>query len=266
MRTPKPRMLLGRPVRCLTRAVTMRADSLACLICGTPRTGSTLLCSLLTSTGVAGRPESYFRQPDESTWATRWHIPRRPDGSFDYRDYVLAAVAAGSTENGVFAGRVMWGTLEEISAKLGAVHPQLAGSDLDLLTEAFGRLHFVHLWRGDTLAQAVSWARAEQTNYWQAGDNVSGEPHLDLGQIDDLKKTVEEHNDAWRDWFAAFGIKPHAVVYEDLTAEMLSVTRGVLDFLGLDLPAGRAITSDHRRQADEVNAEWIARYRTAAPQ
>ncbi|HMF66717.1 MAG TPA: Stf0 family sulfotransferase, partial [Phyllobacterium sp.] len=31
------------------------------VICGTPRSGSTLLCDLLESTGIAGRPASYFR-------------------------------------------------------------------------------------------------------------------------------------------------------------------------------------------------------------
>jgi LPS sulfotransferase NodH len=41
------------------------------LLCGTPRTGSTFLCSLLASTGVAGRPESFFREPDERWWAER---------------------------------------------------------------------------------------------------------------------------------------------------------------------------------------------------
>src|SRR5205814_9813031 len=44
----------------------------AYLLCGTPRTGSTLLCGLLRSTDVAGRPESYFRLPDEQAWADRW--------------------------------------------------------------------------------------------------------------------------------------------------------------------------------------------------
>ncbi|MGH3680948.1 MAG: Stf0 family sulfotransferase [Natronosporangium sp.] len=43
----------------------------AYLICATSRTGSTLLCGLLRSTGVAGRPESYVRQPDEPAWGRR---------------------------------------------------------------------------------------------------------------------------------------------------------------------------------------------------
>jgi trehalose 2-sulfotransferase len=58
----------------------MRAD--AYLICATPRTGSSLLCGLLESAGVAGHPESYFRQPDEQSWAERWGITRPPDGRF----------------------------------------------------------------------------------------------------------------------------------------------------------------------------------------
>jgi len=41
----------------------------AYLICGTPRTGSTLLCDLLPSSEIAGRPESYFRLTDEQAFA-----------------------------------------------------------------------------------------------------------------------------------------------------------------------------------------------------
>jgi len=44
------------------------------VLCGTPRTGSTLLCGLLRSTGVLGRPESYFREPDEVAWAARFGL------------------------------------------------------------------------------------------------------------------------------------------------------------------------------------------------
>lgn len=34
------------------------------ILCATPRTGSTYLCSLLKSSGVAGVPESYRRRRD----------------------------------------------------------------------------------------------------------------------------------------------------------------------------------------------------------
>jgi LPS sulfotransferase NodH len=230
------------------------------LICGTPRTGSTLLCGLLQSTGVAGRPESYFRQPNEEDWADRWQLPRRADGSFSYLEFVRAAIAAGSTTNGVFAARVMWGTLDEMLAKLRAASGR-PGSDLDLLTWAFGPLRFLHLRRDDTLAQAVSWARAEQTQFWQHGDSASGEPSFDFEQIDELVRTIDDHNRSWRDWFRSAGVQPYEIRYEDLTADPVATTRDVLGYLGLQPPADVVITSAHRRQADAVNADWIARYR-----
>ncbi|MGW5360689.1 Stf0 family sulfotransferase [Actinopolymorpha pittospori] len=242
----------------------------AYLICGTPRTGSTLLCALLRDTGIAGRPESYFRLPDEQSWADRWHLPRDDHGSFDYRDYVRAAIAEGSTSNGIFAARVMWGTLDEMVAKLGAAHsdPRSTGADLDLLTRAFGRVRFVHCRREDTVAQAVSWARAEQTGFWQHGDAAlpDHEPRFDFEQIHDLVQTIEEHNDAWRNWFTTFDVQPHTVRYEDLTTDLDGVASGILDFLRLEPPAGHAFLARHRRQADQLNHDWVLRYHALAGQ
>ena len=57
------------------------------------------------------------------------------------------------------------------------------------------------------------------------------------------------------------GLVPHEVSYEDLAADPVGVTRGVLDVLGLKLPATGTITVRHRRQADDLNADWIARFR-----
>ncbi len=245
-------------------AMSTRTDSY--LLCATPRTGSTLFCGLLRSTGVAGWPESYFRVRDERAWADRWRIARDCRGSFDYRDFVRAAVADGTTQNGVFGARVMWGTLEEMVTRLGALHPDLVGADLDLLTRVFGRTRFIHLWRADTVAQAVSWLRAEQTNYWHPGDNgCPGQaPHFDFELIHGLVRTIDEHNAAWRDWFAAFDVRPYSVRYEELIADMAGVIRGVLGFLGLELPDDRTLLPRDHRQADEINHDWITRYRAMA--
>jgi LPS sulfotransferase NodH len=236
------------------------------LICGTPRTGSTLLCDLLDSTGVAGHPESYFRQPDEQSLAAKWGIARSPDGVFDYADYVRAAVAAGRTENGVFAARIMWGTMHEVVDKLGTVYPDLDGVEIDLLTRAFGHTRFVYLRREDTLAQAVSWLRAEQTNVWHENGQSKQvqpeqEPCYDFEQICQFVQLIDEHNAAWWEWFASGGIRPHLVRYEDLDADPVGVTREILDFLCLELPPEREIHARNRRLADELNAQWIDRYR-----
>jgi LPS sulfotransferase NodH len=230
-------------------------------VCATPRTGSSLLLGLLASTGLAGIPEAYFRRPDERLWADRWGIAGPPDPAFDYHGFVRSALAAGSTPNGVFGAKLMWGTLDELVAKLA---PRAAGRDLAVLEAAFGPIRFVHLRREDELAQAVSWLRAEQTRTWWAGDpgGTAGEPHYVEAGITALLDTVAQHNAAWRAWFARYGVTPHEITYEQLTADLTGTTRGVLTFLGLDPDEGRPIQPRHRRQADLLNEEWAARYRT----
>lgn len=238
------------------------------MICATPRTGSSLLCGLLDSTGVAGHPESWFRRQDEREFAARWGIADPFDGTFRYADYYRAAAAAGSTANGVFAARIMWGTMDEVTAHLAPVYPGRAGSGAGLLSAAFGRARFVYLRRGDAVAQAVSLLRAEQTGVWfetaDARQEPAGEPGFDFGQVRDLVRLAEDHNAAWEQWFAAEGIQPYPVLYEELAADPVRTASGVLGFLGLDLPAGREITVRHKRLADELNAQWIESYRRHA--
>lgn len=152
------------------------------LTCGTPRTGSTLLCGLLAATGVAGKPESYFRLPDEPSYGERWGVQ--------------PAQTAGDQ----------------------------VGTDLEVLQHELGETHFVHLHRGDVLAQAVSWAKAEQTGYWQDGGGVvpGRSPRLDVNDIDRYVETINEHNLAWREWFDTNAIVPVVFSYEDLVADMAS--------------------------------------------
>ncbi len=234
----------------------------SCFVCATPRTGSSLLLGLLASTGVAGRPEAYFRDPDERQWAHRWGIPGPGDPAFDYRDFVRAARAAGTTPNGVFGAKLMWGTLDEVVAKLS---PGTAGADLAVLEAAFGPTGFVYLHREDVLAQAVSWLRAEQTRTWWAGDpGGGGEPSYDEAGITALLHTIAEHNAGWRDWFTRYGVTPYEITYEQLTADPAGTTSGVLTHLGLDPRAALPPRPRHRRQADRLNAEWAARYRAEA--
>lgn len=232
------------------------------LICGTPRTGSTLLCGLLAATGVAGKPESYFRSQDERSYAESWGVQVGPDGPLDYGAYLRGAVAAGSTANGVFGGRVMWGAIGEVVGKLRPAYRYPLGSDVHVLERILGRTRFVHLRRGDVVAQAVSWARAEQTGYWQDGQIPRGRPRFDFNEVDGYVTTINEHNTAWREWFDASGVVPLGVVYEEVVADMAGATNAILQFLGLELPARHVVAAGTRRQADEINCEWARRYRS----
>jgi LPS sulfotransferase NodH len=214
---------------------------------------------MLSSTGVAGHPESYFREPDLVLWARRFAGPVARDDTFDYRVFAEGALRAGSTPNGVFGARVMWGSLQHMVGGL-ALHWD-SSSDLDVLVDALGPLHLVHVRREDVVAQAVSWARAEQTGYWQQGDRSSTEPRLDLGQIDGLVQTIQEHNAAWQSWFGEQGARPYSVTYEELVADPGGIVKGILHHLNVEPPSGWRASSPHSRQADELTADWVQRYR-----
>jgi LPS sulfotransferase NodH len=231
------------------------------LLCGTPRTGSTLLCSLLASTDVAGRPESYFREPDKGMWAERFGLSVGDDGAVDPAAFVAGAVRRGSTANGVFAARVMWGSLDPLVAGLDRHGSKR--SDLEVLEAALGPLRFVHLRRRDVRSQAVSWARAEQSGYWQQGDEVRAEPRLDLDQIDDLLRTIDEHEAAWRAWFSAEGVDPLEVDYESVVSDPAGTVRSILGWIHVRPPADWVPRPAHRRQADGTNADWVRSHRQA---
>jgi LPS sulfotransferase NodH len=215
---------------------------------------------LLSSTGVLGRPESYFREPDEVAWATRFGLATEGGRVRDYRAFVNAARGAGASNNGVFGVRIMWGSLKRVMEGLGQVPGK---PDLLILEEALGSLTFVHLRRGDIAAQAVSWCRAEQTGYWQQGDVITQEPRQDIAHKRLLMETIREHNAAWRAWFDAQEVEPHTVTYEQLVGDRRRVIQGIAAKLAVELPSNWRPQSLHRKRADELNRAWANASRTS---
>jgi LPS sulfotransferase NodH len=228
--------------------------SVSYLVCATQRSGSNLLCGLLKGTGIAGRPEEYFWRGHEPCWARRW-------GASGRVEYVNGAIREG-TRNGVFGAKVLWPHLPNLLAKLEAAQGREDLAERALLEGTFPGLRFVWIRREDVIAQAVSYARAVQTDQWTAlappPDRV---PRFDFAQIHWLVGEIEEQNAAWRRWFRATGITVFEVTYEDLVADMQAVTRNVLGFLGVAASGDTPIEPQHARQADSVNADWAARYR-----
>jgi LPS sulfotransferase NodH len=212
---------------------------------------------------VAGHPASYFNRAGLDDYADDWGIARPRDGRID-EVYVQAALAAGTTPNGVFGGRVMAETLPQLIGDLAAAGGGAAVTDVELLSAHLGRLRFVHLRRRDVVAQAVSWAKALQTHFWHPGEAVKPggqDPHYDEELIGRLVNTIEIFEADWSLWFAAHSIAPCDVAYEELAADPLRTADKVLDYLGLHVPADRHLVIGHRRQADQVNADWAARFR-----
>lgn len=195
------------------------------VICATPRTGSWLLCGLLHSTGVAGRPHEWFLDAMEEVNGRAW-------AARDFAHYVELATAAGTTPNGVFGMKVMWDYQERLLARL-RVLGGVDGSDRAVLERCFPQPRFVWLRREDVRAQAESWARAVQTGVWAHWDEPCGAPAHAPEQVAALAGAAREHDAAWGRWFAGQGIEPLVVRYEDLAADPSGVAAEVAAFVGV---------------------------------
>jgi LPS sulfotransferase NodH len=276
------------------------------LVCATPRSGSTLVCHALEETGVAGKPEEYFealrhsgrpRRPEEyflgvEDQSIRDHLGERSMGAeaqprsplwsrAAYDRYLQWAFEAGTTENGMFGAKLMWGYLGEFVSLLRNI-PEYRDVPLaELLPTVFPKLTFVRVVRANKVRQAVSLWKAVQTATWRE-DQVSAK----IGSVEEdgtptHRSFIEEHRPqlrfhyraidhlleqllveeaSWDAFFEHAGIEPVLVLYENFAADYETSTLHLLERLGVSPPRGFEFEPRMKRQSDRVNDDWTRRY------
>lgn len=245
----------------------------AYIICGTPRTGSTLLCDLLTSTGRASAPHSFYRRQDILEWAEDWGLPARgtmSESGFNVA-YLSAAIAAGRGGTGIFGLRLMRENLDELSAILDQIHPGLP-SDMARFEKAFGQVLYIHLSRQDKLAQAISLVKAEQTGLWHVAPDGTEiervgppqEPRYDFERIKGEVSQLEAYDTAWNTWFTQQGIAPLRIGYERLAGNPAAEPICICEALGVQSPNVDDVKPGVARLSDMTSLDWIRRYRLDA--
>ena len=237
----------------------------AYIICSTARSGTTLLCAMLAETGVAGRPDSFFRQVSLSDWATDWGLA--PGGGIDAA-YLAATIEEGRGGTDLFGMRLMAPDRAPACAALGRLHPA-ARSDAARIEAAFRRTAFIHLSRADKLAQAVSLIRAEQSGLWHRNADGSvreelegeGTQGFDAPRIAAQIARLTELDAGWRAWFVREGLTPLTLTYEELAADPTGTLARVLAHVGRDPARAAGVAPPTRQLRDAVSAAWIARFR-----
>lgn len=237
------------------------------IICTTPRSGSTLLCQMLANSGQAGRPNSFFRREDIPDWATDWRVPHDtlPGSPHPTRAYLDAARVEGQGGTPVFGLRLMYESLQGLMAYLRRVLPPRP-NDHAYLVDAFGPVRFVHLHRRDTVGQAISLMRAEQSGLWhRAADGSDIErmpptatPGYDFDRLHHHADRLHSDKAGWKTWFAEQRIEALDISYEALAADPLRVLADLHVDLGLSKPAIAAAPTDVLR--DDLSEDWRRRY------
>lgn len=272
------------------------------LVCATPRSGSTLVCQTLIRTGVAGRPEEYFealrssgvpRRPEEYFHGVGDrtifdHLAERSQG-FDpaprsplwsrtaYDRYLDWVKEAGTTENGVFGAKLMWGYIEDFVSLLRNIPEYREVPMAEILSEVFPDLTFVRVVRANKIRQAVSLWKAVQTAAWR--DEAGGQPEntdtpsyqgfanehrpalrFHYGAIRHLLDQLLQQEAAWDAFFEHARIKPVFILYENFAADIETSTRSVLENLGIEAPDDLHLEPRMKKQSDGINDDWARRY------
>lgn len=235
------------------------------ILCATPRSGTTLLCALLTASGVAGVPRSYFRRESRAGLRSELGVQGSGFGPF------LDAVRRAGTQGGRFGLRLMAETRNELLAELrGLYGPAPDGA---LLDRALGSMRYIHLSRQDIVAQAISRLRAEQSGLWHRWDGggevlaptrPGGEVYDGPALADHLRR-LRDWDAGWQNWFAAHHITPLSLTYEGLAADPQASLAQVLAFVGADPALAADVAVSNRKLADATSADWAARFRAEHP-
>ncbi|MEO9895047.1 MAG: Stf0 family sulfotransferase [Paracoccaceae bacterium] len=240
------------------------------VICTSPRSGSTMLCKMLSETGIAGHPESYFHTPSIPEWLSSFDLG---EDNFDTEQSALKAIFEGAQNQGtgttgVFGLRLQGQSLPFFLKQLKKLHPEQS-NDRQLIDTVFGETLFTHLTRTNKLDQAVSLVKALQSGLWHlASDGTEIERTAQPKPLvyDDVSisrelKSMNALEDAWIIWFEQQKLDPLQVTYADLSQRPKATLARILKALGQPIVNVQDITIGVAKLADQTNQEWVDRFR-----
>ena len=198
------------------------------------RTGSTLLCRELTVTGLLGMPANYLHPH----WVRIMLARARPAERHLDMLYRLR-----STPNKCFG------------IKFHHAHQLHENPEI----EKFDPQVWVWCTRKDTLAQAISWATALQTNSYISLAPELREPEYDFNHILHTIKTFKHENEQWERYLNTQSKPVWEVPYGE--RHIQEDVKAVLDIVGPTMMRIPAIPfPPMEKQAGERSEEWTIRF------
>jgi LPS sulfotransferase NodH len=218
------------------------------LVCSTPRSGSTLLCTGLASTGLAGRPMEYYSPNYVKAYRLRIGSAIGVTLS-EYRQFLLER---RTSPNGVFGMKMHFGNLPNVLEASEAQKEFVAD---------FDRLIFLE--RRNKLAQAVSFSKARATGVYRVapGETVdassSAAVPYSFQSVATALSWLADREAGWLSLLKGFGDRTISLTYEELARDYAGSMRRVLVELGLaDAVAALKPRPQVLAQSDPSNRRW----------
>ncbi len=243
-------MTENKPIRSMTDArldfthgTPMRQSF---IVASSPRSGSTYFCRLLGQSGLLGTPSEVLNPGfDLKGFKNRFKASSPAD-------YIAELISRRTAKSGVFGLKAHFENFEGFLKEYPAL--------LDVLSP----VTYIYINRRDRVAQAVSMARALQTNQWSSQGQEGKKPELRYNRelIANAMKEVELQDAGWLNWFKANNITPFRLTYEDLLADPAGTVQRVVEHLGVqDAERDEVKVPPVEKQGDDTNQEWIERFR-----
>jgi LPS sulfotransferase NodH len=224
------------------------------------RTGSSLLCEALGSTGLAGKP---------GEWLNKRELPAQ-DGPGSAEAFREKLWQEGTSKDGIFGLKIQHNA---ITQKLLELFKQLPDcpkepkSQSEIWSCAFPNGKHLFMTRRNKVRLAVSWWRAIKSDEWHrshgsAGSSKDLKDAYHFPAIQHLILESDMLEAAAQEFFTEAGIVPMTLVYEDFIADYEGTVLKVLDYLGLR-PAAKVSIAPPKfdRIADKISEEWVQRFR-----
>lgn len=224
-------------------------------ILSTPRSGSTMFCDALTSTGLAGFPREHLREPS---------IALEQYGNFDSDRYIRAIKSLHTTPNSVFGTKLISHFIERyIFITEGKLNP------LDYFD------NFIYLVRKDKVAQAVSLFMAQKSGVWKINkaeklsdyqNRISSRSITkdDLEQVHTLHDRLLKEEQHLEQLCDRNNINPLVIYYEDLTVDLYSNIEKILRYLNIISEQNNSeinISLREKKLGSQKSKEIIERYK-----
>jgi trehalose 2-sulfotransferase len=222
------------------------------IIASSYRCGSTFFCAELLKTGVLGVPGEYLNIG--AGRLLRDLMMRRLQADSP-EAYFAKLLACRTSKNGIFGMKVHF------------PHFEAAMSWCPSMLTVLSPVTYIYLNRRDQLAQAVSMAKAMQTDTWSSmDDNAQTRLIYDEALIARSLRDLQQQKLGWMRWFQANNIAPIIAHYEDLAADSRRVIRTIVELLGAANDEPEMISLPVlEKQADDINFEWRERFELGAP-
>lgn len=221
------------------------------------------MCSILTDTGIAGM--QYGDHPAAHELLQNAATPPNTDlwQAMNLRDYFEHLFTTSQTVNGVGGFKVMWQQLDDLAGAITAYthHREVTIAGLHQFLPSNTR--YIWLTRADSLRQAVSWVKATDSNAWDSRRQAAytGTYRFDARRIRRFRNMIAAGNRGWQYYFDSNRITPYRLTYEALVADVDASVAAVLRYLNIPVPSAVKAGSYFCRQSDDVNEDWVMRYR-----